>query len=47
MATVLFDIDTLQNSIIDINIFRNVREPLKYYFADFVLKGGGGHPPNP
>ena len=25
----------------------NVREDFKYYFADFVRKGGGGTPPNP
>ena len=23
------------------------REPFKYYFADFVRKGGGEYPPNP
>ena len=23
------------------------REGVKYYFADFVRKGGGGYPPNP
>ena len=24
-----------------------IREAVKYYFADFVRKGGGGDPPNP
>ena len=24
-----------------------IREDFKYYFADFVRKGGGGYPPNP
>ena len=24
-----------------------LREPFKYYFADFFRKGGGGYPPNP
>ena len=29
------------------NIDETLREAVKYYFADFVHKGGGGYPPNP
>ena len=25
----------------------HIREDIKYYFADFVRKGGEGYPPNP
>ena len=25
----------------------SLRNDFKYYFADFVRKGGGGYPPNP
>ena len=37
------------NDLIDnINIIKELREAVKYYFADFVRKGGGrGYPPNP